>query len=98
MAGTGVVKGGVVVFENGLTLAEGTRVRVEELRAHATGSFWTAPTLDELAVAQGVQPVRSLDEVMGGWPEDELDDGFEQALRQWRVGDGSDRTAGFQPA
>ena len=45
MTGTGVVKGGVVVFENGLTLAEGTRVRVEELRAHATGSFWTAPTL-----------------------------------------------------
>lgn len=44
----------------------------------------TAPTLEELAAAQGVKPVESLDEVCGGWPEDELDDGFEDTVRRWR--------------
>lgn len=46
--------------------------------------FWESRTAAEHAAAQGVKPVESLDEICGGWPEDELDDGFEVAVRQWR--------------
>ena len=53
-------------------------------RSAAAGSFWETPTIDELAARQGVQPVRALHDVMGGWPEEELDDGFEQAVVAWR--------------
>lgn len=37
-----------------------------------------------LAAAQGVKAVDSLETLCGGWPEDQLDDGFEVAVRQWR--------------
>lgn len=37
-----------------------------------------------LAAAQGVKVVDSLETLCGGWPEDQLDDGFEVAVRQWR--------------
>jgi hypothetical protein len=43
-----------------------------------------SPTFAELVAAQGVQPVESFDDIRGGWPEDELNDGFETAVRQWR--------------
>ncbi len=41
-------------------------------------------TLAELAAIQGVESADSLDDLYGGWPEDELDDGFEVAVRRWR--------------
>lgn len=43
------------------------------------GAFWERPTIDDLAARQGVKPLR-LDDMLGGWPEDELDDGFERAV------------------
>ncbi len=49
-----------------------------------TPDFWERRTAAEHAAAQGVSPVESLDAICGGWPEDELDDGFEIAVRQWR--------------
>jgi hypothetical protein len=54
-------------------------------------SFWHVWTIDELAALQGVEPIRSLDDVLGGWPEDELDDGFEDAVSQWRAADPENR-------
>ncbi len=48
------------------------------------GDFWESRTAAEYAAAQGVRPVESFDEICGGWPEDELDDGFEITVRQWR--------------
>ena len=50
----------------------------------APGSFWESPTIDDLAARQGVKPVESLDAIMGGWPEEEREDGFEQAVEEWR--------------
>ena len=41
-------------------------------------------TFEELARQQGVRPVRRLEDLLGGWPEDELNDGFEEALAAWR--------------
>jgi len=46
--------------------------------------FWHSPSLEEIARAQGVQPITNLEVIMGGWPEEELDDGFEEAILRWR--------------
>lgn len=37
-----------------------------------------------LATAQGVKPVKTLDEIRGGWPESEINDDFGSVVRQWR--------------
>lgn len=46
--------------------------------------FWQRHTLDELAVAQNTPEQSSLDGIGGIWPEEHREDGFENALRQWR--------------
>lgn len=50
----------------------------------AAGEFWTSLSWDELAELQNVRPVERIEQVVGGWPPDEIDDGFEEALVQWR--------------
>lgn len=45
--------------------------------------FWHSPTIDELAVAQGVQPMRSISDIFGTWPGD-LNDGFEEDIQRQR--------------
>jgi hypothetical protein len=86
----GHIENGVVVFDRPVPLPEGTGVRVEPLLAverresPSQEEFWRNRTLDEVAAEQGVKPITDLDEALGGWPEDELDDGFEQAVASWR--------------
>jgi len=46
--------------------------------------FWQQTSLEELARHQGVRPVERLEDVTGGWPEDQIDDGFEEELERWR--------------
>ncbi len=41
-------------------------------------------SFEELARLQGVTPVQHFEELLGGWPEDEIEDGFEEALAVWR--------------
>src|SRR4051812_23321791 len=42
-------------------------------------------TLKALAVQQGIQPVASLEDLVGDfWPEDETIDDFIEVVRQWR--------------
>jgi len=43
-----------------------------------------AKELDAIAKAQGVKPIRDPRELLGGWPESELNDGFEVELKKWR--------------
>jgi hypothetical protein len=50
----------------------------------SAGDFWRRHSLEELARQQGVRPVERLEDLVGGWPEDEIDDGFEEALLRWR--------------
>ncbi len=86
----GHIENGVVVFDRPVPLPEGTEVRIEPLRpveqreSPSHDEFWRDRTLDEVAAEQGVKPVTDLDEARGGWPKDELDDGFEQAVASWR--------------
>jgi hypothetical protein len=46
--------------------------------------FWQGASLEDLARQQGVRPVEHLEDLLGGWPEDEVNDGFEIALERWR--------------
>lgn len=48
------------------------------------GEFYRGYTVEELARAQGVQPVDCFETLLGGWPLDEVDDGFEGAVAEWR--------------
>ena len=79
----GHVEKGMVVLDQPLPFPDGTPVRVEPI-ALTSGSFWHSLSLDDLAKQQGVAVPSSVDELLGGWPTDELDDDFEQALEQWR--------------
>ena len=58
-----------------------TRLDGIELRAD---EFWQHASLENLAQQQGVRPVERLEDLAGGWPEDQIDDGFEEALERWR--------------
>lgn len=86
----GHIENGVVVFDQPVALPEGTEVRVESLppvehrKTPWQEEFWQNRTLDKLAAEQGVKPVTASDQALGGWPADELDDGFEQAVASWR--------------
>jgi hypothetical protein len=79
----GHVEKGMVVLDQPLPFPDGTPVRVEPI-APTSCSFWESLSLDDLAKQQGVGVPPSLEELLGGWPTDELDDDFEQALEQWR--------------
>jgi len=52
-----------------------------ELRAN---ELWPHTSLEDLARQQGVRPVERLEDLAGGWPEDQINDGFEEALERWR--------------
>jgi hypothetical protein len=79
----GHIENGVVVFTEPVPLPNGTPVRVEAIVA-APVDFWKGATLEELAAQQGVAAPKGDDVISGGWPEDELDDGFEDVLARWR--------------
>jgi hypothetical protein len=83
MSYSGRIENGMIVFNEPVSLPDGTDVRVEPVNA-PMGDFWHPLSLDELAEQQGVKPIESLDDLAGGWPESELNDGFEDAVVQWR--------------
>ena len=53
-------------------------------RAHRTRSVDLERHLDAIALAQGVKPVTDARQLLGGWPADELNDGFEADLQRRR--------------
>jgi hypothetical protein len=83
MSYQGHVEKGMVVLDQPMPFPDGTPVLVEPISI-APGNFWQSFSLDELAHQQGVSMRRSLDDLVGGWPADELNDEFEETLRQWR--------------
>jgi hypothetical protein len=53
--------------------------------APLSSDFWQALTFDELASAQGVQPLSDVGRLAGTWPGD-VNDGFEESIRRLRQG------------
>jgi len=84
MSYKGFVQNGVVIFAEPVQLAPGTEVRIEPVAPSASG-FWESPSLEDLLRRQGVMPAGAGEQGLGGWPEDELDDGFEDAVASWRA-------------
>lgn len=48
-------------------------------------AFWSSPSIEELARAQGVESVADATTLFGTWPGD-ADDGFEESVRYSRHG------------
>ena len=46
-------------------------------------NFWESPSLEELAKAQGVKPMKDASDIIGTWPG-EVDDGFEEWIDELR--------------
>lgn len=79
----GHIEKGVVVLDQPLALPDGTLVRVEPIAPAPTG-FWQAPSLAELAARQGVCSPTRVDDLLGGWPSEEVEDDFDKAFLDWR--------------
>ncbi len=75
----GIVSNGVVVLTGAKPL-EGTLV---EVIPHTATDFWDSPSIEELAVAQDVQPIVDARLILGTWPGDP-DDGFDAAIESLR--------------
>jgi hypothetical protein len=79
----GRIEKGLVVLDQPLPLPDGTPVRVEAI-APVDTDFWQSSSLDELAKRQGVPAPGSVEDLLGGWPVDELHDDFEKTFLGWR--------------
>ena len=68
------------------TLQPGTTIETHMLGTGANALYdFTIPDLDALAKAQGVAPIREIDELVADfWPEDENVEDFMTAVRRWR--------------
>jgi hypothetical protein len=47
--------------------------------------FYRHQSFEQLVQEQGIQPATRLSDYQGGWPEDQLEDGFEEAVIEWRT-------------
>lgn len=59
-------------------------LRQKDVPCRDGDEFWRGKSFEELAREQGVRPVERLEDLLGGWPEEEVNDGFEEALLEWR--------------
>jgi hypothetical protein len=72
-----------LILDEPISLPAG-RVRIT-VEPWPNTTFWGHVSVAELAAAQGVEPVESLDELWGDfWPEEETVDDFIEAIYQWR--------------
>jgi hypothetical protein len=84
----GHIRNGTVVLDSKVPLPEGAEVDVVVRKPRGGKNrkdrFWDGLTLEELAAEQGYKKV-PVEELFGGWPDDEINDGFDEALRSWRA-------------
>lgn len=55
--------------------------------ALARGNDWQGASFEEIARRQGVRPIERVEDLVGGWPPEEIDDGFEEVVVRWRQAD-----------
>lgn len=91
----GHIRNGNVVLDSKVPLPEGAEVdvvvrqkrRAKKEKGKKRDRFWNGLTVEELAKEQGVKHV-PVEELFGGWPPEEINDGFDEAIRKWRDEDG----------
>jgi len=73
----------VEYLENKVRIKTGDEFQIEEQqRLEDLGKpkdFWESPSLEELAVSQGVKPIADLNIIAGTWPGED-NDGFEEDI------------------
>jgi hypothetical protein len=69
--------------------AEAKDLFPSEIRRFNPDVFWRSKSIEELADEQGLRVAPSFEKLLGGWPEDELGDDFENAYVRWRQEDHS---------
>jgi predicted DNA-binding antitoxin AbrB/MazE fold protein len=86
----GSVRNGVIVPDSPLRLREGSRVRIigeaEVSPEFDNQTFWADPTLEELVEQQQTPILYDVGMIPQIWPESDLNDGFEEAYKDWRRG------------
>jgi len=94
MSYQGHIENGVVVFDQPVSLPNGTEVRVEPVAAPrdpaaASAEFWRGKSPEELAAEQQVKPVGRLEDVLGKgavlWDDDREFDEFVRGIYARRV-------------
>ncbi|HEV8605603.1 MAG TPA: hypothetical protein VGQ99_09570 [Tepidisphaeraceae bacterium] len=86
----GHIRNGNVVLDSKVPLPEGAEVEVVVRKprgAKKKDRFWDGLTVEELAAEQGVVH-KPFEELLGGWPEEDLNDNFDEVVRKWRDEDG----------
>ena len=78
----GHMRNGVAVLDSPANIPDGTPVRIDV--EGYDGEFWQEKSVEALSREQGVQPVRSLDELAGDWPEEESVDELIALVREVR--------------
>src|SRR5207244_3854739 len=79
----GHVERGVVIFDEPVSLPDGTEVRVEPV-VPMPGNFWQSLSLDELARRQGVGFPQQDEELLGGWSPSKVEQ-LEKSLRRYVI-------------
>ncbi len=67
-----------------------TTVKHKKEKRQTNTDLWQSPSLEELAKAQGVDPIFDVSSLFGTWPG-ETDDGFEEMIHKHRQQDVSER-------
>lgn len=95
----GIIHNGVIKPFEPMDFPEGTEVAFHEvgngagtMRTWPQGANWAGAdervrsgySIEQLAKEQGVQPVASLDELSGDWPESDEIEEFLRSVREWR--------------
>jgi hypothetical protein len=78
--------GGIEVRSSGLrpgSRAEVIVVESPEPSSQESDFFFANLSLDELATRQGITGSVPFDQLLGGWPGEKRDDGFERAVARW---------------
>lgn len=78
----GHIKNGVPVLDSPVKLPEGAPLQVQVKPDGA--DFWHGKSVSELAEEQGVRPIKNLDDLASGWPENEFVDDFLALIRRSR--------------
>jgi hypothetical protein len=79
----GQIKNGVAILDSPVELPDGTRVQIV-VEQSSQSDFWKNKTVEQLAVEQGVKPIKNLADLKFDWPADDSIDDLLALVREVR--------------